>query len=195
MQRPLAVLRPSIANAILPQFLKNLSWSFLATLAAFAVLSIFRLFNVMGWFGMGAVPFMLGIVALWLLLALIPLLIRIIYLSNVTYHFYPSHLLSEFRFLSVKRFSIPYSQIVNVSVNVSLWDRLTGNGDMIIHSAENNAPDMYLYSVRNPEKVEQWLYSMIQRQRAGFAGAPPHHAQHPHQAARPHPQAQHPQKK
>lgn len=148
--------KPSIANAVLPLYLKNL---FKAVLL---VILYYLIGLVLGMIGIGIpiIAWYWGIL-IAILGALIPLTIEIVVLSCTTYQFYDSYVEKEFRFFSVNRYSVPYHQIVNVDVQISLWDRISSAGDMVIHTAEDAKKDLHLLYVPNTEEVQALLYTYI----------------------------------
>ena len=99
-------------------------------------------------------------ILLQLITPIIPLTVRIIVLSNTKYNFYKNHLIKEFKFLSIKQQSIPYKHITNISINISLWDRLSNAGDIILHTAEDETPDLILQYVKNPKALEKKIYKI-----------------------------------
>ncbi|MBR9676250.1 PH domain-containing protein [Candidatus Woesearchaeota archaeon] len=95
--------------------------------------------------------------------SLIPTIYKFVILYNIKYHFFKTHVLSEFKLLKIDRKSIPYSQVVNITTNISLWDRLCKAGDIILHTADDEAPNLTLYYIDDPVKVEQFIYGMIKK--------------------------------
>ena len=98
-----------------------------------------------------------------IILALLPTFIRAFLNTRRTYYFYDTHVVSEFDFFIKDRVSCPYHQITNIDINISFWDRLTDAGDIILHTAEDNADDIVIRYIRNPQKIEEHIYNLMQK--------------------------------
>lgn len=153
MEKPLLTLKPNLVNALIPLYLKYTIYLAPLFILLYAV-SVFRpeLQYISS----------IGYLVLFLLLtALIPMIIHVIILGNTHYIFHRGYVIRNFKFIVIKRFSIPYSQIVNVKTDISLWDRICKSGDIILHSAENKAPDLVLHYIKDPLKIEKGLYNLV----------------------------------
>lgn len=164
MEKPLLKLRPSYMNALGPIILKNLFYYSMILGILFGLTYALLIINI--------IKLPINIIIIFYLILLLVLsfgtiFIRLIILSNTTYYFFRTHVLHEFRFIRINRKSVPYNQIVNVSTQITLWDRLCKAGDLIIHTAEDKSPDLHLYYVKNPESVEKNIYHMIRRTTRG----------------------------
>jgi|TARA_Y100000310_G_C20284967_1_gene624423 hypothetical protein len=73
--------------------------------------------------------------------------------------------MKEFEFFIIRTQSVPYTQIVNITTDISIWDRITKSGDIILHTAEDKAPDVVLSYILYPDKVEKSIYRMVARQK------------------------------
>lgn len=160
MENPVMTLKPSIINALLPTYMKWFFYCLLVAFGFFIVYIILKAANV--------VPYSFGFAVLFLLLmasgiALIPLAIRILSLANTNYYFYDTHVVSEFKFFKIKRYSVPYHQIAQVTMDMSFWDRFCKAGDIVLHTAEQKAPNLVLYYVKNPHELEHRLYSLVHK--------------------------------
>lgn len=159
MQKPLLVLKPSIVNALFPIFIKYLFRSFIFTAVVYGILFVLSerlnltMSQILPW-----------LAAFMLALAILPLLARTVVLRNTRYYFYPTYVVSEFKLIRLVRHSAPYNQIANIKTHASLWDRMSGAGDIILHTSENRTPDLVLSYIKNPEKIESSLYSLLHRQ-------------------------------
>ncbi|MFH1664331.1 MAG: hypothetical protein ABH986_06040, partial [archaeon] len=126
MEKHLLVLKPSLFNALIPTFIKNLVYSFIVVLILFGVSVLLETVNIINTYSNKL---------FWLIIILIvfsigPLIIKMIVLFNTNYYLFKTHVLSEFRFLAVKKQSVPYNQIVNISVDISIWDRVCNAGNI-----------------------------------------------------------------
>ncbi|MBS3167980.1 PH domain-containing protein [Candidatus Woesearchaeota archaeon] len=157
MENPLLTLKPSITNALLPSFLKNLFYAIIISGIAFLISLILRFFDIIDY---TTSTLLVSAAVLIIVVDLIPTIIRLIILYNTKYLFYPHHLIREFELIIIKRYSVPYNQIVNIKTKVSLWDRLCNAGDIIIHTAEDKAQDLILHYIKNPQELEHRLYKM-----------------------------------
>lgn len=155
------VLHPSLLNSLVPTLLKHffrlLVWSIPAAIAV----------TVLSLFGVGPGPAI--VVGWWLLAVLIAALLRIsvrtLLLHNTEYHFTDSSVTRRLEFFVIKSHAAPYRSITDVRVEESIWDRLTGAGDVIVHTAEDNQRDIRLHALENPEQVAQWLQRAASRSR------------------------------
>lgn len=165
MEKPLMAMKPSIINALLPIFIRNLFFSFIIILVLYAVSQTLITFGVIT---VAAVDVTIWLVGLLFLFAIAPLVIRIIVLYNTVYYFFKTHAISEFEFIIIKKYSLPYDKISNITVNISIWDRLCRAGDITLHTAEDVTPDLVLKYIKNPRKMEGRVYRMIDMQRHGI---------------------------
>jgi len=157
MERKVLLFRPNLINALVPEFFKNLLYSTIMSGSFFVLYYIFKF--------LGRIDYPVKSVISWLLLVVVvfsifPLVTKLIILKNTYYHFYHDHLISEFRFFSVKRHSVPYNQIVNIVINVSFWDRFCRAGTIRIHTAEQKH-NLTLKYIKDPEKIERALYNLM----------------------------------
>jgi len=163
-EKPLLVLRPHVFNAILPMFVRNLIYSVIINIGLFGALYIIEYAGYRtGTMQYGVGVFYFLFVTSTILIALIPLMWRIIILLNTTYIFYRGHLIKEFEFVVIRTSSVPYNQIVDISINISLWDRICRAGDMTIHTAEDRAPDLKLMYIKKPEKIQHMIYDIVSK--------------------------------
>lgn len=157
-EKPLLILKPSIINALVPSIAKTLFYILVLSIVLYGFFWVIEEFNVLN-------KDLFGIY-LWLIFGLtillsIPIVIKLIILNNSQYFFYKTHVVSEFELFFVRRHSTPYHQIVNITSQVSLWDRLCKAGDVTLHTAEDRLPDLVLHYIQEPNKIESTLYEMI----------------------------------
>tara|TARA_Y100000310_G_C20629036_1_gene787574 strand:+ start:560 stop:1063 length:504 start_codon:yes stop_codon:yes gene_type:complete len=152
-------LKPNILNALLPELLKNLFYSLIFSAILFGVLYGLIKFKIISF----TISRSLIVAAIILIIGVfLPTITKIFVLSNTYYYFFKDHLVTEFKFFKVKRTSVPYSQIVNIIVNITIWDRFCKAGDIIIHTAEDKqSGDLVLKYIKDPSKIEHSLYQMI----------------------------------
>ena len=160
MEKPLLVLKPNLASAIAPIFAK----SFLAMLPAGIVLSIIayalKLFSIIGYSSKAIlITLLLGFLAL----VFFSMKYKLLMLRFTKYYFYKTHVVSVFKFIKVKRISLPYTQITNIKIHVSFWDRICGAGKIALNAAGNGAPSLILYYIKDPYEIEKMLHSLIHK--------------------------------
>jgi len=155
MEKPILVLKPSIPNGLIPIFLKHLFYSLIVGLVLFLVSYVLK------WVGVIDFPTSLWIFLIWLAVLLLPTGLHLIRLANIKYYFFRTHVEYEYRLITIKKQSVPYSQIADITVKISLWDRLTNAGNITLHTAEERAPSLVLFYIRDPEKVEKVIYKML----------------------------------
>lgn len=159
MEKPVFVLKPSLVNAIIPMFMKNLIKSLVICLPIFAISAVLSSVGIIT-LGMDAL-FVIFIIALSFM-AVIPLIFVMAILHFTTYYFFSNYAVSEFKFIMRKAYSVSYRNVINVSLSMSLWDRFCRAGDIIIHTAgESDDPDLTLKYIKEPRKIEQMIYKMM----------------------------------
>ena len=85
------------------------------------------------------------------------------------YKFYEDHIEKEFKFIKHKATSVSYSQINDIKIVRSLYDRIFRVGDVLIftgidsHLEDSNRKSctMKIHKIQNPEKVRNFLMSRI----------------------------------
>ncbi len=155
MEKPEFTIKPNIINALLLVFLKYIIKLGLISIVLFFFLLIIK---SMGFFEISIGTLIFWLASIVFLFTILLLSYKIFILSFTTYYFYKTHLTSEFKFLVKKKFSVSYTRITNITTDVSVWDRICNAGDVIVHTAENKAPDLTLYYIKNPDKIEHLLY-------------------------------------
>jgi membrane protein YdbS with pleckstrin-like domain len=155
-EQPILNLKPNMLNAVFPIILANLFYAILFSSMLYGMLYIFAKFNVID------VPnkFLFSMI-LFFILSIIPAVIYLFILHFTTYTFFPSHVSKEFNFLILKKHSIPYNQITNIVTDITLWDKVSNAGNIVLHTAEEKSPNLVLRYLENPEDIEQKIYSII----------------------------------
>ncbi len=158
MEPPLLTLKPSVFNALFPLFLK---YALITSVPALLLYGLYRLLHLFGLITLAPAAVVSALVVLVIAAALAPLLVKTIILANTRYSFYRTHIVREFSFLVVRRISVPYTHIVNLKTDISIWDRLSRSGDIILHTAEEQSPELVLQFVKHPRRVEQAIHELI----------------------------------
>ncbi|MFH1591438.1 MAG: PH domain-containing protein [archaeon] len=164
MEQPHLVIKPDIPNALVPQFAKYAALGIIALLLLLLA-GIDQLFSGIMIFGSPITIFYICLGSFILVLLWVG--IASLFLHSTTYSFYDDYVLKEFKFLVIKRASVPYSQIVNLTTVISIWDRLSKAGDIVLHTAEDRTPDVVLKYVNRPEGVEREIHAMIRKHSSG----------------------------
>jgi uncharacterized membrane protein YdbT with pleckstrin-like domain len=158
MDPPLFVVKGSLFNALFPTYLSTACW---------AALILFPLAGgayALAHFGTIDVPTPL-ILSTYLVLvlfgALIPLVWRIIVILCTTYAFYHDRVVMEYRFFTLKQVSVPYAKITNITVDISFWDRVSAGGNITLHTADDQEPNLVLYNVSRPAELHERIYSLV----------------------------------
>ncbi len=163
-EKPLLVLKPHIFNAVIPMFMRNLIYSILINVGLFGLIYLTESVGYkLGFMQYGVLVFYLLAAVSTISMALIPLLWKIIVFYNTEYIFYKEHLIKEFEFLVIRSQAVSYDHIIDISIDISIWDRICRAGDMTLHTAENRAPDIKLLYISKPEKVEHLIYDIISK--------------------------------
>lgn len=159
MEKPLFIRKPSMINALLPTFFKSL---LAAVIVIGFILGIISILNLLG----SNISPNLNFIAIFfplLVLTIIPMSIAIFLLSVTKYYFYEDRVVREFKFIIIKKKSVLFSHILNLTVDVSIWDRLTRAGDIVLHTAEDKDPDLVLKYLSQPEKIEHKIYVLAKK--------------------------------
>lgn len=174
MVKPVFTLSPDLVNALFPEFLQKLVVGIIITFIMYSVylaLSALKIvtlsFNqVIGWFALGLV-----------LVTMFPLLVKIFILLNTKFYFFHDRVESEFKFIMIKSQSALYSQIVNIRVEISVWDRICNAGSVVLCTADDREPNIILRYIKDPKKVEHVIYRLIRSAKHAQSHRP-HHPQH-----------------
>lgn len=156
-------IKPAVVNALLPEFVRNvvvpgIAFSGLALIvramldSASPIQAVLEVRAFLGFWALHAV--------VWSLL-LVPFAWALLILSRTTYIFDRYAVTKEFSFLVLRKKTVPYDKIVHLDLNISIWDRISGAGDITLKTAEDNEPDLTLRYVPQPEKVERWIMGKI----------------------------------
>ena len=120
-EKPLLILRPHMFNAVFPMFIRNLIYSLIIVMGLSGLLYIAQ--------AAGAVPIYvvfgswysyLLFFAVVIFLSAAPLAWKMVILLNTQYYFYKNHIVKEFEFFIVRRQSVSYNQIVDMTIDISI---------------------------------------------------------------------------
>lgn len=157
------ILRPYMFNALTPEFIRNLIYSMLINIGIYGIMYIYQLTMKNVFIEFGSLLFYVSFSLSTFAIAFIPVVWKIILLYNTNYYFFDDHVVNEFEFLIVRKKSVMYDKIVDMTIDVSIWDRICKSGDITLHTAENRSPDMKLRYIKEPFKIENHIYDIISR--------------------------------
>lgn len=84
---------------------------------------------------------------------IVHLIFRILQYKHISYRFYEDHMIYEDDFLNQHRKTIQYTNIKEIEIRRTIWDRILNYGIIIIHTnAENRNNGIIIYSIKNPRK-------------------------------------------
>lgn len=157
MEKPILILRPSVVNALFPSMMKSIGISLVVTAFIYGIAFLLNLLNIINL----TMKFtILSILIPFVIIALIPFTVLLIILRCTTYFFYHSNITKQFKLVIIKKHSVLYNQITNLKIQISLWDRLTNAGDIVMHTAEHS-DDLTLKFIPNTEEIEHKIYNLI----------------------------------
>jgi uncharacterized membrane protein YdbT with pleckstrin-like domain len=153
------IIKPSYINALIPLLAKNLFYVLLYILPIYGILVLLSFLDAINW-SLNFISIMYILISFC-----ISILIEswtIIKLVRSTYIFEKSHIIIQEKIFSIKTHTVPYSHIVNTTTEISLWDRLSNAGDLILHTAKNSEEgDVKLLFIKNPLEVEKEIHDII----------------------------------
>lgn len=90
--------------------------------------------------------------------------------ENISYKFYETYMIYEDKFLNQHKKNILYSNVKEVEIRRTIWDRLTGHGVIIIYTnAENKRNNgLVIYAIKNPDKYYELIDKVVNRYKVNF---------------------------
>ncbi len=158
MEKTLLEIKPSITNALFPVFVKNFLVILIFSIFAFLIY-YFNLIKI----NLTNTQVILYLLLINFILANIPLIWKMIKLSRTLYRFTDIGVYKIFNLFAIKEDFTPYNQIVNIDRITSVWDLLCKAGDIILHTTEDNQPDLKIQYVTNPSEIIASINRMILR--------------------------------
>ena len=156
------ILTSNIFNAFAPEFLKHLFINFLFFLPLFfTYLLLEYLFKL----EFRAIA-LFSLIGLTILYSIIKISRRLFDTLNTKYIFTAYTIEKHWGYFSHSSHSLNYSQITDVELTMTFWDKLCNVGDLIIHTAndshtgDNLRASLILHDIKNPKKLKQ---EMLQR--------------------------------
>lgn len=127
-------LKPSLFNLLMPHFLRHLFWNSLFFAFIYCIYYLVKLSSKINY----DLEIIFLLVCFTLIFSFIKILSGIIINVCTTYKFYAHYVEYEFKFFKEKIHSVNYSQITDIQVKRTLWDRICGVGDLEIHTVLTN---------------------------------------------------------
>lgn len=158
-RKPILIVKPSIINALLPLFFKNLFFFSILSFGAYFLINIINTLTN----NMIYSPNINIVLIIITILTLLSVSIKFAILKLIKYSFYENIAVKEFKFIIINKRSVIYSRITNITLKVSLWDRLTRAGTITLHTGDDEMPDIIMKYIKNPERIEELIYSLIHK--------------------------------
>ncbi len=160
MAEPL-VLRAHFMNALLPRFLPHL----LLNLVNFSLLYLLLqgLQQVFAFAHQNEI--LLFCISLTVAFSFFKVAKDVIRVLNTRYKFYDDHVEEHYKFFKEATHSVPYSHVTNIEVTKTVWDRLCGVGNIVIHTGNEEVSgagsSVTLYDLRHPEEIKQQIMARV----------------------------------
>lgn len=155
--------KPNYVNALGPLMAKFTFYSFIITFVSHLIVEVLKNFEIIkptfNTYIFDAIIFFSIII--------FKILTEAVILFNTRYLFYRTHIKKEFEFITLKSNSVPYNQINSVHLDISLWDQISKSGDIKITSADDTQQDLILHYVKEPKKVEEKIYKIMEAYKKG----------------------------
>ncbi len=162
MEKPQFVIKPALLNALVPHYAR---WFWRFGIAAAIVYFIFIGLEQLGMVSVYHPALLISVIVVGFLGGFVMVKHRLIGLHNTRYSFYTSHVVRERRFITVKRHSLPYRSITKVENDSSVWDRMTGASDLILHTSHGDQKALVLESVPDSDAVEHRIYALMRKEK------------------------------
>lgn len=160
MEEPLLVLKPNLKCAIIPLFLKSAFKMIPAGVILLILAFILKFINVVD---VTTNDLILTTLIVYFGLSILPMKYKLMNLHFTRYYLYETHIISIFKFITVKRISLPYTQINGIKLHANFWERLFRSGKIALNNSQSGSPGMILLYVKKPYMVEKKLHSLIQK--------------------------------
>lgn len=161
--KALLTLKPHMSNALIPLFIRNLVYSFIIVTGFYGLIYLTQIIGVFHIVTFNAMEFYLIFLISLFLVAFIPLSWKIIILYNTQYFLFSDRIEKNFELLVVRTKSVNYDKIIDITIDISIWDRICRSGDIIFHTAEDKSPELKMSFIKHPERVEDLIYTIIQK--------------------------------
>lgn len=157
-EEPVLIIKPNLINTLFPTFLKNILFIGSGAGIVFLITISLRSLEMIE---INTTILTGSLIIITLFLSFILISWKIIKLITTKYIFYHTHIIIEKKLFNVHRTSVIYNQITNITTKLNVWDRFSNGGKIILHTAEDNTPDLELYSVNNTQTIEKKIHLLI----------------------------------
>ncbi|MDD3304429.1 MAG: PH domain-containing protein [Clostridia bacterium] len=84
--------------------------------------------------------------------------------KHISYKFYEDHMVYEDNFLNQHRKNIEYTNVKEIEIRRTIWDRILGYGVIIIYTnAENKRNGLVIYALHDPQKSYDIIYEIVHK--------------------------------
>lgn len=90
--------------------------------------------------------------------------------DHISYKFYETYMVYEDDFLNQHKKNILYSNIKEVEIRRTIWDRMIGFGVIVVYTnAENKRNNgLVIYALKNPKEYYEFIDKLINKYRISF---------------------------
>ncbi len=157
-------LKSDILNALLPKFLKHLFWNFIFFLFLYGLYKLIDYSANLNF----ETEIILSLIFLTVLFSILKITKDLTFIYSTEFNFYSTHLEHKFKFIKEENHSISYSQITDVQVTKTLWDRICNVGDIHIHTGNDeylagNKNGLTLRDIKNPKNIREEIMKKVHR--------------------------------
>ena len=158
------IFKPSLLNAFLPEYVEKLFISFLIFCGIFVIFYIINLFFLIVEVG---ILLIVSIIFLNLIFAFIISIKKFIKIYNTQYILHKHRIEQKYQFFKIETNFVPYDQIVDIKVNMTIWDRVCRVSDMKLILRFNNnlgkEGDKYGMLIKDVKKPEELKKKIIDK--------------------------------
>lgn len=152
------VYKSHAINALLPQFLRHLFWNLIIFAILFAVYSLVDIIFTLDWW----TPVLLWGILLVVAFSILKIFRDVLRVVFTEFRFYPQYVERRYKFLREKIHSVRYTNITDIKVERSVWDRVCGVGDLVFHTANEAYGDssvhaLVLKDIKHPHTLRDEL--------------------------------------
>ena len=151
------IIKSNTFNALFLEFLKQLFVNLIFFLPLFLIYLVFEYVLNLN-FRNTAVLSLIGITLLY---SLYKISYELFIIKITKYIFTPYTIEKRSGLFSTTSHSLSYSQITDIELNMSFWDKLCNVGDLVIHTANDSVinkkvkASMILRDIKNPTQLKQ----------------------------------------
>ncbi len=160
-KKPALLLKPNIANAMIPNVIRSLTSSLLVTIFFYGFFGYLVLID----FLKVTFSFYITIVTILFFLTLVfPVFVFYMNLRNREYRFYNDRVEWYEGWMSISRHVLPYKKITDIVLHKTVWDRLFKTATIMLTSP-GHIGSVYIPNINTPERIYEYLQKKILRLR------------------------------